>query len=68
MFSFLHTGAALESLSAGRVALIQESCNSLIKSVVIAVRYAAQRLQFSDDNGIELPIIEYQTHVCFIDY
>uniref|UniRef100_T1HBE6 Acyl-coenzyme A oxidase n=1 Tax=Rhodnius prolixus TaxID=13249 RepID=T1HBE6_RHOPR len=55
-------GAALESLSAGRVALIQESCNSLIKSVVIAVRYAAQRLQFSDDNGIELPIIEYQTH------
>ncbi|KAK9504681.1 hypothetical protein O3M35_010955 [Rhynocoris fuscipes] len=55
-------GAALESLSAGRVALIQESCNSLIKSVVIAVRYAAQRVQFSDDNGVELPIIEYQTH------
>lgn len=56
-------GAALESLSAGRVAILQESSNTLIKAIVIAVRYAAQRLQFSDSEGNELPILEYQTHV-----
>lgn len=55
-------GAALESLSAGRVAILQESSNTLIKAIVIAVRYAAQRLQFSDSEGNELPILEYQTH------
>lgn len=42
---------------------MQESSNTLIKAVVIATRYAAQRLQFSDDRGRELPLIQYQTHV-----
>ncbi|XP_014245140.1 peroxisomal acyl-coenzyme A oxidase 3-like [Cimex lectularius] len=55
-------GAALESLSAGRIGIIHESSNTLVKAIVIAIRYAAQRVQFSDSSGIELPIIEYQTH------
>lgn len=63
---YFFVGAALESLSAGRVAITAESCNTLIKAIVIAVRYAAQRVQFSTDEGKELALIEYQTHVNFI--
>uniref|UniRef100_A0A146LJI1 Acyl-coenzyme A oxidase n=1 Tax=Lygus hesperus TaxID=30085 RepID=A0A146LJI1_LYGHE len=55
-------GASLEILSAGRVGIVNESSNCLLRSIVIAVRYAAQRRQFRDSNGIEKPIIEYQTH------
>lgn len=57
-------GAALESFSAGRVGIMQESSNTLADAIVIAVRYAALRKQFgSDINGPETPIIEYQLHV-----
>ncbi|XP_039274921.1 LOW QUALITY PROTEIN: peroxisomal acyl-coenzyme A oxidase 3 [Nilaparvata lugens] len=55
-------GAALENLSCGRVAIMQESSNTLAKACVIAVRYAAQRTQFCDQQGIETPLIEYQLH------
>lgn len=55
-------GAALENLSCGRVAIMQESSNTLAKATVIAVRYAAQRTQFTDQQGIETPLIEYQLH------
>lgn len=56
-------GAALESFSAGRIGIMQESSNTLSHAVVIAVRYAALRKQFGPDlNGPETPIIEYQLH------
>ncbi|XP_046680314.1 peroxisomal acyl-coenzyme A oxidase 3-like [Homalodisca vitripennis] len=55
-------GAALENLSAGRVAIMQESSNSLACAVTIAVRYAAQRTQFCDLSGQEQPLLSYQLH------
>lgn len=59
-------GAALESFSAGRIGIMQESSNTLADAIVIAVRYAAVRKQFGPDiNGPEIPIIEYQLHVSF---
>lgn len=57
-------GAALESFSAGRIGIMQESVNTLAKASVIAVRYAAVRKQFGPErNGEDIPIIEYQLHV-----
>lgn len=57
-------GAALESFSAGRLGIMQESVGTLSHAVVIATRYAALRKQFGPDrNGPEVPIIEYQLHV-----
>lgn len=61
-------GAALENLSAGRVAIMQESSNNIICAVTIALRYAALRRQFGpngNDGNIknEWPLIEYQLHV-----
>lgn len=57
-------GAALESFSAGRLGIMQESTNTLSQAAVIAVRYAAIRKQFGTDvHGPETPIIEYQLHV-----
>lgn len=57
-------GAALESFSAGRIGIMQESVNTLANAAVIAVRYAALRKQFGPErNGDEVPIIEYQLHV-----
>lgn len=56
-------GAALESFSAGRLGIMQESANTLSCAAVIAVRYAALRKQFGPEkNGPEVPIIEYQLH------
>lgn len=58
-------GAALESFSAGRIGIMQESVNTLSSAAVIAVRYAALRRQFGPErDGEEMPIIEYQLHVC----
>ncbi|CAD6997130.1 peroxisomal acyl-coenzyme A oxidase 3 [Ceratitis capitata] len=54
-------GAALESFSAGRIGIMQESVNTLASAAVIAVRYAALRTQFGPEKkGPEVPIIEYQ--------
>lgn len=59
-------GAALESFSAGRVGIMQESSNTLADAIVIAIRYAAVRKQFGTDiDGPETPIIEYQLHVSY---
>lgn len=59
-------GAALESFSAGRVGIMQESSNTLADAIVIAVRYGAVRKQFGTDiDGPETPIIEYQLHVSY---
>ncbi|XP_055836676.1 peroxisomal acyl-coenzyme A oxidase 3 [Episyrphus balteatus] len=56
-------GAALESFSAGRIGIMQESVNTLSNAAVIAVRYAALRKQFGyEKDGPEIPIIEYQLH------
>jgi acyl-CoA oxidase len=59
-------GAVLENLSAGRMGICQESTNRLGAAVIIAIRYAAVRKQFSSlhstDNE-EIPIIEYPLHV-----
>jgi acyl-CoA oxidase len=56
-------GAALESLSAGRIGIMHESANTISYAVVIAIRYAAIRTQFGPDrNGEEIPIIEYPLH------
>lgn len=60
-------GAALESFSAGRIGIMQESVNTLSSAAVIAVRYAALRHQFGPErDGEELPIIDYQLHVSII--
>lgn len=57
-------GAALESFSAGRLGIMQESANTISHASVIAVRYAAIRKQFGPErNGNESSIIEYQLHV-----
>jgi acyl-CoA oxidase len=57
-------GAALESFSAGRLGIMQESSNTLSHAAVISVRYAAIRKQFGEEkDGPEMPIIEYQLHV-----
>lgn len=57
-------GSALESFSAGRVGIMQESSNTLADAIVIGVRYAALRKQFGQDiNGPETAIIEYPLHV-----
>ncbi|KAJ8913816.1 hypothetical protein NQ315_003725 [Exocentrus adspersus] len=55
-------GAALGSLSGGRVniACICEAMGT--KAITIAVRYAAIRKQFGPDPHEEIPILEYQTH------
>lgn len=56
-------GAALESLSAGRIGIMHESANTISHAVVIAVRYAAIRKQFGPDrHGPETSIIEYPLH------
>ncbi|XP_030377376.1 peroxisomal acyl-coenzyme A oxidase 3 [Scaptodrosophila lebanonensis] len=56
-------GAALESFSAGRIGIMQESANTLCSAAVIAVRYAAVRKQFGPERqGDEMAIIEYQLH------
>ncbi|KAJ8679842.1 hypothetical protein QAD02_015629 [Eretmocerus hayati] len=56
--------AALENLSAGRMGICQESTNRLGAAVVIAVRYAALRKQFSESptQDKETSIIEYELH------
>ncbi|XP_060800506.1 peroxisomal acyl-coenzyme A oxidase 3 [Amyelois transitella] len=54
-------GAALENLSAGRIGIMQESCNSISSVVAIAIRYAASRKQFSERDE-EIPLIEYELH------
>lgn len=57
-------GAVLESFSAGRIGIMQESANTLASAAVIAVRYAALRKQFGPEkDGPEVPIIEYQLQV-----
>lgn len=56
-------GAVLENLSAGRMGICQESINRLGSAIVIAVRYAAVRKQFSNAQKEETPIIEYEIHV-----
>ncbi|XP_068145030.1 peroxisomal acyl-coenzyme A oxidase 3 [Drosophila tropicalis] len=56
-------GAALESFSAGRIGIMQESANTLCSAAVIAVRYAAVRKQFGPERqGEESAILEYQLH------
>lgn len=56
-------GAALESFSAGRIGIMQESVNTLSNAAVIAVRYAALRKQFGPEKDApEVAIIEYQLH------
>lgn len=56
-------GAALGTLSGGRVN-ITCICEALgTKALTIAVRYAAVRKQFGPDSEEEIPILEYQTHV-----
>jgi len=58
------TGAALENLSAGRVAISQESANDLCTAITIAVRYAAVRKQFSPSSkSEERNLLEYPLHV-----
>ncbi|XP_063378384.1 peroxisomal acyl-coenzyme A oxidase 3 [Cydia fagiglandana] len=54
-------GAALENLSAGRIGIMQESCNSISSCVSIAVRYAATRAQFGSA-AREIPLLEYELH------
>lgn len=62
--------AALESLSMGRIGIMQESSNNLISAVTIAIRYAAVRKQFGlngDQQQEELALIDYELHVSVFD-
>lgn len=56
-------GAALGSLSAGRVniTVIVEAYGT--KALTIALRYAGVRKQFGPNDEEEVPILEYQAHV-----
>lgn len=56
-------GAALGSLSAGRVNISCMSESLGVKALTIAIRYAAVRKQFGPDGQEEVPILEYQSHV-----
>lgn len=56
----------MENLSAGRLAIAQESTNTLCCAITIAIRYAAIRRQFGSQEDEELPIIEYPLHVRLI--
>lgn len=56
-------GASLASLSVGRVNITVMTEALGLKSVAIALRYAAVRRQFGPDESTELPILEYQSHV-----
>lgn len=58
-------GAALEMLSAARVAIIQENTCVIASAVTIAVRYAALRKQFGSKDNEEISLIEYPLHVSF---
>ncbi|XP_018906565.2 peroxisomal acyl-coenzyme A oxidase 3 isoform X1 [Bemisia tabaci] len=53
-------GAALETLSAGRIGIMQESVCSLSVATVIAIRYSGVRTQFSNDNKTETSLLDYQ--------
>lgn len=60
-------GASFGALSTGRVAITNICAIYSAKGITVALRYAATRKQFGPDNQEEIPIIEYQTHVIFID-
>ncbi|XP_028133538.2 peroxisomal acyl-coenzyme A oxidase 3-like [Diabrotica virgifera virgifera] len=54
-------GAALGSLSAGRVTVATIVDALAAKAITIAVRYAAVRKQFGPSGKEEIPILEYQS-------
>jgi acyl-CoA oxidase len=55
-------GASLGSLSSGRIGISMFGVSNMIKSLTIAIRYAAVRKQFGPSNDVEFPILEYQLH------
>lgn len=59
-------GASLGALSMGRVTITSISSCYLNKALTIAIRYAAVRKQFGPEDGEEIPILEYQSHVCIL--
>lgn len=56
-------GAALGSLSGGRVNITVMVESYGVKALAIAIRYAAVRKQFGPNENEEVPILEYQSHV-----
>lgn len=56
-------GASLGALSVGRVFITSMCAIYAAHALTIAVRYAAVRKQFGPENGEEVPILEYQSHV-----
>lgn len=58
-------GASLGALSIGRINITTISNAYLIKAITIAIRYAAVRKQFGPNEDVEIPILEYQSHVSF---
>lgn len=57
-------GGSFGVLSNGRVNICGMSNTYLIKAITIAIRYSASRKQFGpEDDGEELPVLEYQTQV-----
>lgn len=61
-------GAALGSLSGGRVS-IACICETLgVKALTIAIRYGAVRKQFGPTSEEEVPVLEYQTHVSYLHH
>lgn len=57
-------GATLGLLSDGRVKITIFCEVQGTKALTIAIRYAAVRKQFGPDDNEEVPVMEYQSHVC----
>lgn len=60
-------GATFGALSFGRVAITNMCSIYATKGITIAMRYAAVRKQFGPGDAEEVPILEYQTHVLYIN-
>lgn len=60
-------GISLGALSNGRVGLTFYAHCFMLQALTIAVRYAAVRRQFGPSPGNEIPILEYQLHVNYLE-